>query len=898
MIPLDDPLVAPRSKWERWGAWVIVAGCCLFVANRVHLITLDPLGSLVLRNTTTNGGDMGAHVYWPKFLADEWFSNFRVQGWSPDWYSGFPIGQFYFPLPAVLIALLDVVMPYNVAFKVVVVIGPIGLPAAAYYFGSKLRFPWPAPPLFAIVAVRYLFEVRYGLDDAFDKHGWTIYGGNLASTMAGEFSFTLALVLALFFLGTLAVYLETGRRGWLPAVLLAGTVTSHIVVAAFAALLGVLVAFVYLGRWIITDRIATRPAWTKAWRLSQPVALVGFLLTATWSLPLVGAQGFTASMRYEKKSNWGSFLFGLKSQNIDGKWMSSGEWPRPLWLWALVAVAVFAAGWWRRATTLMLIVSCATFGALFVVWPEHHIWNTRFAPFYWLLLGFIAAVGAAELCRLIAYAWVGASDWIREGDRIDYLGALAAQREALAADAEVAEPPDSAGTEPQVVAAPPPPSWLEHPEDLEHFLPSRLRDDDSIVQRRRNITVGIVVSVLALALGGWSLIWTGQNQGVGSSWAKWNFEGYEAKGGYAEYQALMAAMGELDPGRALWETGHDEFNAYGGALALELLPYYTDGRIGSMEGLYFESSATMPYHFLMVSRVAKSPSNPVRGLEYGNTGDFDKGVDQMRRLGVRYYMAFSTEMQDKAAANPDLRLVRSVDDLDGEDPILWNIYEIDDWSLVAPLPYEPVVAEVHGGTTAECFGSDPEARQFTLDDWECAAGPWWMDDDLDLPFAADGPDDWQHMGIDELDAAERKPLSNVEISNVVEEVDSISFSVDEIGVPVVVRTSYFPNWEATGADGPWRLSPNMMVVIPRAKFVKLDYGFTNWDWLGRVGSVAGIVGLIWLLRRRPDRAAWFSPEPAPTEEYDPSAPWPPHLADLPDLPDLHGGAQGEPPHLA
>ena len=44
-------------------------------------------------------------------------------------------------------------------------------------------------------------------------------GGNLPSTLAGEFSFTIALALSLFFLGTLARALD--RRGalWLPAVL-------------------------------------------------------------------------------------------------------------------------------------------------------------------------------------------------------------------------------------------------------------------------------------------------------------------------------------------------------------------------------------------------------------------------------------------------------------------------------------------------------------------------------------------------------------------------------------------------------------------------------------------------------------------------------------------------------
>ena len=61
------------------------------------------------------------------------------------------------------------------------------------------------------------------------------------------------------------------------------------------------------------------------------------------------------------------------------------------------------------------------------------------------------------------------------------------------------------------------------------------------------------------------------------------------------------------PGRALWEPSsatRSRSTATARRLALELLPYFTKGRIGSMEGLYFESSATTSFHFLTVSELA------------------------------------------------------------------------------------------------------------------------------------------------------------------------------------------------------------------------------------------------------------------------------------------------------
>ena len=75
----------------------------------------------------STGGDTGAHVWFPDYLSDHLLP-WRVAGWSHDFYAGFPAGQFYFPFPALLIVLLDVVLPYNIAFKLVTALGPVALP--------------------------------------------------------------------------------------------------------------------------------------------------------------------------------------------------------------------------------------------------------------------------------------------------------------------------------------------------------------------------------------------------------------------------------------------------------------------------------------------------------------------------------------------------------------------------------------------------------------------------------------------------------------------------------------------------------------------------------------------------------------------------------------------------
>ncbi len=98
------------------------------------------------------------------------------------------------------------------------------LPVAAYSFARGIGARWPGPPLFAVATLPFLFYT-----------GYTIWGGNLASNLAGEFSFTIALALGLFFLGALARALDDRKGLALPAALLAATVMSHLIVAVFVA---------------------------------------------------------------------------------------------------------------------------------------------------------------------------------------------------------------------------------------------------------------------------------------------------------------------------------------------------------------------------------------------------------------------------------------------------------------------------------------------------------------------------------------------------------------------------------------------------------------------------------------------------------------------------------------
>jgi hypothetical protein len=129
-------------------------------------------------------------------------------------------------------------------------------------------------------------------------------------------------------------------------------------------------------------------------------------------------------------------------------------------------------------------------------------------------------------------------------------------------------------------------------------------------------------------------------------WVYWNYSGYQNPGKTREqeYFALMAEMGKVGRtdgcGQALWEY-EPSLNEMGTPDALMLLPYWTNGCIGSEEGLYYESSATTPYHFINVAETSDHPPDPVGGLSYPSQVDIPQAVQQMQIMGDRYFLADS-----------------------------------------------------------------------------------------------------------------------------------------------------------------------------------------------------------------------------------------------------------------
>ena len=764
------------AKPEPFVTFVVVAAAVVFT-----FVQFEP--SNLFLNTTISGGDTGAHVVLPWIAQHQLLPNLRLTGWTSSNWDGFPAVTFYFPLPIYSIVALAQVIPYDVAFKLGTAAPMILLPVAGWLMGRLSRAPFPVPAVLAAATLPYMFGTEY-----------SIYGGNIPSTLAGEFAFSWSLWFALVFLGLVMRGLQTGRYRAAAAVALACTFMSHIDPTMFAGA-GAIVLILLYG---LRNR-----DWRGALWWAVPTILVGGLLAAWWAVPFQLRFPYVTDMGYQRNTAYLSALFPTSN-------------PNDTWLFVLAATgAVLSIANRRRIGEFFSIVAVLAVLA-FRFMPQSILWNNRVLPFWFLALYLLAALAVAELYWLVALR------------STNYLVTLRAA-----------------------------------------MLPAPL-----IVLVLVLIWVGFPLRILpgehAVANGNYEFLGIPQkSESYIPSWISWNYSGYQAgctslatapseaalcaKTRWPEYQDIVKALGSLSRtygcGDLMWEY-QSQMNDYGTPDALTMLPYWTNGCIGSMEGLYYEASATTPFHFINQSELSLQPSDPMTfpdGLSpYASPPNVALGVEHLQMLGVKYYMALNPQLQQQAAADPSLKLIDTLGPYEisyagntggptGTQRQSWKLYLVLGSSRVHPLANQPVIMSgLNNSSQPKWLG--------VMTTWYNTAADW------NVYLAATGPSSWAKVpyGITKVPVT---PEPATTVSDVVEHNASISFDVSRTGVPVVVTISYFPNWQASGAEGPYRVSPNLMVVVPTSHHVSLSYGTTPVDYEGWGLTILALIGLAVLVRR-------------------------------------------------
>jgi hypothetical protein len=946
----------------------------------------------MLKPSLATGGDMGAHVWSSDYLRRSLLSKGRLTGWSNDWLGGFPVLNFYFPLPTLVIGFLGFIIPANIAFKVVTAFGILALPTTAWLSGRVARLPRPIPLFLGLAAFPFVLSRHFDL---------YIYGGNLGSTMAGEFSFAISVAFGVLFLGLFVRVLTTGEYRGRAALCLAATGLCHLLPTIWVLCTSVLILVTHLRPdrlrarnaqllltivaagtalgaivWLTVDHkyglvivgatlfgLALADQFRNLFGLRQLrdallVLGTGGALAGFWLIPFAHNLPYTNDMGWEKMKLYEKNLFpfwgpkpypdshiaaiamilaliaaisavvslgraiaesaesriGLPAPTLAGAALVAaaiglaiglvqGEPTVGLILGGALFAITFAAallfdgpiigklaagiaavstvaflfvagitpghlivmtGAWalvvcivagvrglefERLGIALLLTACLCV-AFFVQTPEFRLWNARVLPFWFLTIYLLAAHGAFRAARAVRSGLSLVADLRPGSGRAPIYGALSASALVFVGVG----------------------------------LPLNL------------VPNGLPIPKVSKGLLGVQYARDTNDSNFSPGWALYNYRGYQGAPGWNEYKALMDKAVDVGRGngcgRVLYEYEDAKLGSFGTTLSPMLLPYWTKGCLQSFEGVYFESSATMPWHWMTAalvttpltnnadgSKLYSGPSNPQRNIPYP-TYDLVRGVEKMKASGVRYYLSITAASRAASDSMPDkLRKVGEVGKCPSPtftpDPIkdatsCFTFYEVIGSQLVSSLTELPQVVK---GIDQDQYGGwlDVETE--------------WYNNPTAFPetIAWSGPKDWNRFtakvdkpkvspgkdangrdrkpepvrtfgtGVTTSNIAAAKPVEPVTVSNISLNNTDLRFTVDRVGVPVLVKVSYFPNWSVSGAKGPYRVMPNFMVVIPTSKNVHLHYGYSGADALGYTASFAGVamLGLLHRTRRRP-----------------------------------------------
>lgn len=699
-----------RRLWRRMP---LVAG----LASAITGLTVTFRPDLMANQRLPTGGDMGAHHYIAKSLAREF--PWRLWTWGSGWYAGMPVLHFYFPLPYAAMLALSTVLGYPVAFKVVATAGVASIP---FSMAACLRL---------LGADKYTtaFGLAFGLVFLYND-SYTILGGNIDSTMAGEFAYAISLSLVLILIGlTYRRLVIEDRREFaalvLPSLILGAIFMSHVLpvpaaVAAFAVM------------------IPGRHWASRLWRLAL-IGLGGLGTAGAMLVPLLARMDYTAHPRWNPARGWAIFVGGPACSGTC-RWSAA---PTAMVILAATGavLALITRSRWASVPAVIGVAGAA--GTL--LWPAGAVWNLRWLPLFYVGCAMLASFACGEIINAV-------------GSRSDSeTVALGASSIAIAAIATFA--------------------ML-----TSHYAPS---------------------------------------------WVNYNYSGYQAKPGWEEYQELMTTLTGLDDARIMWEY-NDKYQEFGTTRALELIPYWTDRR--SMEGLLIESSITAPGHFIMQSETSLKSTGAVPGVPYPGF-DFESGLEHMKIYGIGYFVAFTDEVKAAARTNGLPEVARS-----GR----FTIFEVESGGEVEVPAYLPLL------------GDRNSWRDRSLEWIETPGAPVIFPQSEIGPMAsklepAGGQDSARRPELEPLAAAED---AHVRVSRPEDGV--IEFRTNKVGEPHIVKESWFPTWSVEGAEGPYLVTPSLMLVFPTQEEVRLVEKPRGLDRGAQVVSALTLIalGLMALLGRR------------------------------------------------
>ena len=677
---------------------------------------------LVFSDSLPTGGDMGAHIVPTKFFVTELFSNFKISGWSNDWFAGYPAYYFYFPLPPTIVAVLSPIFSFGIAFKIMVVASLVLLVFSIQKLVSNeninsLYFGFTAGLLFLLT------------------ESFTIFGGNLASSLAGQYSFTYSLAF-----GNLSIYFLTKSNLknsiFYSSICISFCILSHII--PFIIFIPIYAFYFINYKSEILKKISS--------------FLIFLFLTIRFSISLFTNLEFTTNMTYSPYSNISDLIK-----------------PDVLPLFLLSIIFLFSLDrkkFFSKLFSLEVYLILSSF-LLFFYAPEGALWNGRVVPFF--ILGTILFVFnlLSQNINLLSHKFQGYTflslTYLTAGFFLlfNYYNRWNDKYEITVLFVSVL----------LVIL------YFSNMNKLNQLFPF--------------LFVTLTISTVSFL----------------PHWLNWNFTGYEGKDEWSEISSLYDELNNITSGRIMWEPNPD-LNKYGTPMVLMTIPMFTDHE--SVEGLYFDSSITTPFHFVTISGLAERPSNPVGGLNYIN-GNFDKGVRHMKQLGVDYFITYTDSISEKATNSNEMEFLF--------ESAPFKVFKLNSSKVELvtselinfsqPSFYERISSSVFQNPLEESF--------FTLSMKE-----FQKENNIRVIDTPSLEEIRNKLSTDEA----QLNITDFEIQN-----NQIRFRTNQPGKLHLIKVSYFPNWTIEDGDGPYRITPSFMAVVPNSSDVEMTFEKTTSEQL-------------------------------------------------------------------
>ncbi|MFP5353150.1 MAG: 6-pyruvoyl-tetrahydropterin synthase-related protein [Actinomycetota bacterium] len=285
--------------------------------------------------------------------------------------------------------------------------------------------------------------------------------------------------------------------------------------------------------------------------------------------------------------------------------------------------------------------------------------------------------------------------------------------------------------------------------------------------------------------------------------------GFERAPAGDAFTDLAVAMDELPSGRILYEKNPNWIHLMGTDLPFASVPSQT--RHQAVYGVNRQASASTPFIDHVQRELSPdyySPKGAIRSLN-----DTQGGISHARHLGIDYFVTVSDEAASRLEDEGVPKLLHV-------DP--FSVFDLQAPPEVTIPRFEPVV----------------------LDDvdWETRVWSWWLGPDRDVPLVASGPKAWARTSSD--GDLPREPLATPHVIDSEINDGHITFTTNRIGEPHLIRVSFFPKWTASGALGPFRASPNFMVVVPTQERVTLTYRDRTADQIARLLTVISLIAVL------------------------------------------------------